>query len=61
MKQKYPVILLVIAALMYAAGVLFRITHAPGGYQLFLGGKILGGIGAVMLIYSLITDKGGKR
>lgn len=61
MKQRYPIIILVIAALTYGLGVLFRITHAPGGYSLFLTGEILGGIGVVLFIYSLITDKGKKR
>jgi uncharacterized membrane protein YtjA (UPF0391 family) len=57
MKQRYPIIILVIAALAYGTGILFRITHAPGGYSLFLAGKILGGIGVVLFVYSLVTDE----
>jgi hypothetical protein len=56
MKQKYPVILLVIAAIVYALGVMFKITHAPGADKMLLVSKILGGIGAVLFIYSLATD-----
>lgn len=61
MKQRYPIIILAIAAVVYIIGVLFRITHAPGGMNLFLAGKILGGIGVVLFVYSLISDKGKKN
>ena len=57
MKQKYPVILLVIAAIVYALGALFKITHAPGADKMLLVSKIIGVIGVVLFIYSLITDK----
>lgn len=57
MKQKYPVTLLVIAAIVYALGAMFKITHAPGADKMLLVGKIIGVIGVVLFIYSLITDK----
>jgi hypothetical protein len=57
MKQKYPIILLVIAAIVYALGAMFKITHASGADKMLLVSKIIGGIGAALFIYSLATAK----
>ncbi len=55
MKAKYAIIILVLGWCFNIVGAFMKITHWPGANELLAFGVILEVIGAILLLYKLVT------
>ena len=61
MKIKHAVIILILGVFAGIAGVLFKITHWPGGDALLLSAIALEASGLVLLVVKLLARPGAKQ